>query len=270
MPNSPIADINRASFSERSVGSWYSRQQKGFGHFREERAALNWLRQNRPAINDLLDIGVGAGRTVEPLRAITKRYVGIDFSPRMVELCREKYPTDRFMAADARDLYIFQPNTFDLVFFSWNGIDYVDHDGRLMILAEVRRLLRPDGYLIFSSHNRSSKPESLWRDRPIWFLTHLPLIAWEWRHRRRLRHFESERGEYEIRNDTGNGWRMLTYYINPGHQVAQLKVAGFDNIEIFDTNGCHLRLGPIAEGADAADTQSPWLCYLCSKSTKST
>jgi SAM-dependent methyltransferase len=253
-----IADINRAGFSERTVGSRYARQQ-GFDHFLEERAALNWLQQDRPPINDLLDLGVGAGRTVEPLRAITKRYVGVDFSPAMVELCRQRYPIEQFLAADARDLYMLQAESFDLVFFSYNGIDYVDHSGRLKILSEVRRVLRSNGYFIFSSHNRAAKPESLWRDRLVWFLVHLPLIAWHWRRHLWFRRLETRKSEYEIRNDPGDGWRLLTYYIDSERQSEQLNRFGFHGIEIFDRMGHHLNSG-------AKNSQSAWLCYLCRSS----
>ena len=40
----------------------------------------------------ILDIGVGAGRTTQLLRAISRDYVGIDDSPAMVEMCRAAHP----------------------------------------------------------------------------------------------------------------------------------------------------------------------------------
>ena len=47
----------------------------------------------------------------------------------------------------------FDSNSFDLAWFSFNGIDYVATAGRVRILEEVRRILRPGGTFCFSSHN---------------------------------------------------------------------------------------------------------------------
>lgn len=44
----------------------------------------------------ILDVGVGAGRTVRALRAVSEDYLGIDYTQAMVESCRKKYPDARF------------------------------------------------------------------------------------------------------------------------------------------------------------------------------
>jgi SAM-dependent methyltransferase len=250
-----VADINRKGFSSPKVGSWYSRRTEQ-GLEDDERAALNWLLEHHGPANDLLDLGVGAGRTVEPLRSfVTKNYIGVDFSPEMIAICRERFPSVDFRIGDARDLSMFSTGSFDVVFFSFNGIDYVDQAGRLAILAEVHRVLRPGGAFVFSSHNRDARPVPLWRTRFVWFVFHLPwILAGNIRHIG-FRRFETRTEEYEILNDEGHGYRMLTYYINSGKQMEQLKRAGFHGIEIFDTAGLHL------DGTTAG--HSAWLCYLC-------
>ena len=43
---------------------------------------------------------------------------------------------------------------FDFLFGSNNVLDAVSHEDRLRALAEFRRVLRPGGMLVFSSHNR--------------------------------------------------------------------------------------------------------------------
>ena len=40
----------------------------------------------------ILDIGVGGGRTSRYLAGNASRYVGVDYAPEMVRICREKYP----------------------------------------------------------------------------------------------------------------------------------------------------------------------------------
>jgi ubiquinone/menaquinone biosynthesis C-methylase UbiE len=88
----------------------------------------------------------------------------------MIAICRERFPVMDFRLCDARNLSMFSDNSFDVVFFSFNGIDYVGHAGRLAILAEVHRVLRPDGVFWFSTHNRDVKSESLWRTKFVWSL----------------------------------------------------------------------------------------------------
>src|SRR4051794_34579063 len=73
----------------------------------------------------ILDIGVGGGRTTPHLLAISDDYVAVDYSPEMIERCRAAYPAERFVLGDARDLSRFNPGSFDLIVFSYNGIDYV-------------------------------------------------------------------------------------------------------------------------------------------------
>ena len=107
----------------------------------------------------ILDIGVGGGRTTEFLEDKASRYVGIDYSPTMVAACRRKFEKARnasFQLCDARDLSRFKDNEFDLVVFSFNGIDNLDPQGRNDALKEMRRVLKSGGYLLFSSHSTAA------------------------------------------------------------------------------------------------------------------
>jgi ubiquinone/menaquinone biosynthesis C-methylase UbiE len=52
----------------------------------------------------------------------------------------------------------FENETFDFVMFSFNGLDYLSHSDRLLALGEIRRVLKPAGLLLFSSHNAERKP----------------------------------------------------------------------------------------------------------------
>ena len=107
--------------------------------------------------DDVLDIGVGGGRTTPYLSAIARRYVGVDYSQAMVEACHEGWPELDFRNCDATDLSEFSDTTFDVVVFSFNGIDNIgDDSGRARCFAEIARVLKPDGVFIFSSHNARS------------------------------------------------------------------------------------------------------------------
>lgn len=213
-----------------------------------ERAALEVVR-DRMQGKRILDLGVGAGRTVAALTALSPEYVGVDYAPEMVAHCRAAFPGVRFEQADARALP-FADASFDLVVFSCNGISMVDHRGRLAILAEVRRLLAPDGVLLFSTCNRNSPEfESGFR---------YPAFSWSWnpakcaarvlrfgrdtllrlRNRRRFKPQEVVTSDYAIVNDIYHHYGVMLYFISLEQQLKQLALAGFRrSVTAFDLTG---------------------------------
>lgn len=114
--------------------------------------------------SSILDLGVGGGRTTPYLSSLAKHYVGIDYAREMIATCRQRFPHLQFEVGNAADLSNFSSSSFDAVVMAFNGIDYViPDDARFRALQEIRRVLKPDGILIFSSHN----PRSIWV-RPFW------------------------------------------------------------------------------------------------------
>jgi SAM-dependent methyltransferase len=102
----------------------------------------------------ILDLGVGGGRTTPWLACRASKYVGVDCGQAMVEACQAKFPELTFVVADAADLSTFADESFQAVVFAFNGIDYVlPASSRRACLGHLRRLLKPRGVLIFSSHN---------------------------------------------------------------------------------------------------------------------
>jgi SAM-dependent methyltransferase len=100
----------------------------------------------------ILDIAVGVGRTSKYLAGIASRYVGIDYAPEMLRICRSRHPRLEFLEMSATDLSLFQDKTFDAVVIAGNAIDELltDEDRRHCLL-ECWRVLRAHGVLIFSS-----------------------------------------------------------------------------------------------------------------------
>jgi SAM-dependent methyltransferase len=143
--------INRKTWSDPATVSWY-RHLEGWTDPGERAAVEQVSAEARD--KRILDLGVGGGRTVPLLRRISRDYTGIDYTGALVDACREKYPDARVLHGDARDLSRFDDGSFDLVVFSFNGIDAVNHEDRLTILREIRRVLCPGGSFLFSAHNR--------------------------------------------------------------------------------------------------------------------
>lgn len=204
----------------------------------------------------LLDIGIGGGRTTAHLVAQVKSYVGIDYSPELVSACRSRFPDADLSIGDARDLSRFGDGTFDVVLFSFNGIDYVSHEGRRRVLHGVRRVLSQGGTFVFSSHNRdyARLGKMPWQGaRPGRTMLKQSLHAVRHTGRRReMRQRELVGSDHVLINDDAHDWSLLTYYISPSDQVRQLEDAGFTDVVCFDQWG----------RPSAADSQSVWRYYL--------
>ena len=100
-----------------------------------------------------LELGCGNGTFSGPLLEARPglRLTGIDVSPRCVEMARSKwgrFTNAEFQLGDACQLP-FSPDTVDVVF--GNGVlHHLDLD---LVLPEIRRVLRPNGWLWFSEPN---------------------------------------------------------------------------------------------------------------------
>jgi len=208
----------------------------------------------------VLDLGCGAGRTAVYLSRWTDRYTAVDYSAGMLERARAWLPGVRFLECDARDMSAFGDGEFDVVFFLNNGFDSLDHEGRLRALAEIRRVLVPGGLYFFSSHNRDHRDARL---QPSLSLTVDPFLMARrivrlhrcTRNRRQNRAYEREEKEYAIINDRSHNYSLITYYMRPADQAAQLRAAGFEPLEAYCLSGESLPL-------DGTDTECPWINYV--------
>lgn len=204
----------------------------------------------------MLDIGVGGGRTTAHFLPRVGSYVGIDYSPELVGACRARFPGADVSVGDARDLSRFADDSFDLVLFSFNGIDYVSDEGRRRVLREVRRVLVQGGTFVFSTHNRDHVRlgKLPWQDaRPG--RTMLKQSAHALRHtrrRREMRRHEVVGPDHVLLNDDAHDWSLLTYYISGPDQVEQLREADFVEVTAFDQWG----------RPSAVDADSVWRHYL--------
>lgn len=207
----------------------------------------------------LLDIGIGAGRTTAYLAPKVGHYVGVDYSHGLVDAAQRLYPEAEIIWCDARDMSAFEDASFDFVNFSFNGLDSLDHLGRLQVLGEVHRVLRPAGHLMFSSHNRDYKRRGLlpWQGQFKPGRVMLKKSRMALRHHqnwRRLRKQQLERPEYALVNDEAHGYALLNYYISPAAQVRQLEATGFTDVAVYDQSG---------ELTEESSSTSIWMHYAC-------
>ena len=215
----------------------------------------------------LLDIGVGAGRTTGHLLPLCESYIGIDYSQQMLAQCRKKFPQADLQFGDARDLD-FPANSFDIVLCSFNAIDDFEHEDRLRILHEVKRVLRPQGWFIFSTHNPKRAFRSAWKmhnfawkGNPVALMTHNARELYKYyvrnynraRNKRKEVHTET----YSMINDQSYSFRLLTYFITKENQIKQLQAVGFKQSKIVSRTPEFITVDtPCAD---------PWIYYIAQK-----
>ncbi len=227
--------INREAWRARDSIKWYSRLE-GWTDPGERVATQRLAAEAKD--QPILDLGVGAGRTVPLLREISQDYTAIDYTPELVAACLEKYPDARVFEGDARDLSRFADASFALVVFSFNGIDAVNPQGRMKVLLEAHRVLRPGGVFLFSAHNQRG-PGHGERLKLGFRLTRNPFkLAWRVlcalknaartiSNYRRYSNLNQHRDGYSIMNAAAHHHGIVIHYVTVEKQCEQLAAAGF-------------------------------------------
>jgi SAM-dependent methyltransferase len=203
-----------------------------------------------PRLSDLamLDLGVGGGRTTAEFAPLVGRYVGIDFSPKMIEVCRARYGAighASFAVCDVREMSMLDDGAFDFVLFSHNGLDAVgDVDTRANVLAEIRRVCARGGLLAFSAHNLNWVDDELSLAKQIRVRAAsrpLPVAAVKGvAHGALWRTMNPSTGGLDeaLLVDERHGRKLISHvYIRPSRQVVQLEELGFEDVRVFDVPG---------------------------------
>jgi len=233
-----------------------------------ERTLLELLQQKMPHPR-ILDIAVGAGRTTSYFAPIASEYVGIDYSPEMIEACHKRFGSRfsnaRFSVLDMRTLDSFEDNSFDFILISYNAISALQHEERLHVFKEMSRICSDEGQLYFSAHNsqglhRLFSFSALLKD--ISFL-HPQITYWnirKWFLRRiknpLLTYSRSLHSRYAMINDGAEDFRLCMYYVKPSEQVSQLS-SYFNKVQVFSAEGLEITSQDKLLKAD-----DPWLFYL--------
>jgi SAM-dependent methyltransferase len=221
----------------------------------------------------ILDIGVGGGRTAPLMAELSANYRGIDYTPDMVEVARRRFPTLCFHEMDARRMS-FADESFDLVAFSYNGIDSVDLAGRLDILRQVHRVLLPGGYFVFSALNRQGPAHGehwpdfrVFRDAglsPARLPRALARFAQGGINWLRFRLVTRAETDVAIGNVSAHNFGLITLFTSIGAQIRQLHECGFAVEAIIEPDGRHIA----PDGSEHTD--APWCHFVARKEVRAT
>jgi ubiquinone/menaquinone biosynthesis C-methylase UbiE len=250
-----IMDPNKEAFEREDIVKLY---RNAFYLDKAELVLLCKLEDKLKSMK-MLDIGVGGGRTTYFFASRVAGYTGIDYSENMIKASKERFPKERFLVCDVRNMDIFDDGSFDLVLFSFNGPDYLSHEDRLKALKEIKRVCRQGGMFFFSTHNLTHIDEIFrfkWSISLIFTLLNIRkyILLRMKNNKKRFMNMK-----YAIVIDGTHNFKIASYYILPDEQVNQLSDLGFKDIKIFSS------LHGLEMENNFDDTKEPWLHYLCTK-----
>lgn len=126
---------------------------------RSGRAAYDAIAAHVPVgdVEAVLDFGCGCGRVTRYWSDSPGVVCGSDVSDKAIEWCRRNLPFARFERNGLAPPLVFDDESFDLVY----GLSVFTHltaDLQLAWRDELRRVLRPGGLLLLTTHGRSYLP----------------------------------------------------------------------------------------------------------------
>lgn len=188
---------------------------------------------------NMLDMGIGAGRTTRHFAPLVKTYRGIDYAEGMIRLVHKKFPgtfpNAIYEVADAGHMPHFPDNSFNFCLFSFNGLDANPLSERMAGLSEIYRVMVPGGYFFFCTHNlqaidvifkidRTKNPVKLGYSIFKVILLHLLLGPVK----------KLKQKDHIYIRDAAHLFRVKHMYNTPAEAIRQLKEVGFSEIRMFN------------------------------------
>jgi len=170
-------DFIRKSFTTKKTVSDYTKAVKKIGLWESEKTMINkYFNPEKP----ILDIGCGAGRTTIGLYKLGYHLIeGLDLSEAMIvqarRISKDLNYIITFRVGDAVCLD-YDDETFEAALFSFNGIMQIPgRENRVKVLKEIKRILKTEGYFLFTTHDRevSKEYESFWKEEKKKWSLHL-------------------------------------------------------------------------------------------------
>jgi len=146
------ATLKNAQQYDLHAEAWEAAMPTNVGHKHLEKPAVESLLPDTLAGQDVLCIGVGSGEELTALLARHPRHItALDISSALLKLAaaRHPHPTITYQQMDMSALNL-PDSSYDLVYSSL-VLHYADDWDP--VLAQIHRVLRPGGTLLFSTHH---------------------------------------------------------------------------------------------------------------------
>ncbi len=164
-PEAQVLAVPPAELIQRVAGDsnseWFLRS--GRTSVRELERTLAIAGRTLDSFESLLDFGCGCGRMLRWMEPLTRGGAlhGTDIDPEGVAWCQAHLPFARCTVNDADPPLPFGDASFDLV-FNHSVFTHIDERRQDRWLTELRRVTRPGGLLVLSTHGLAVLPD----DRP--------------------------------------------------------------------------------------------------------
>ena len=158
-------------------------------------------------LGSVLDFGCGCGRVTRWWDGFDGEVAGSDLSGPAVEWCRANLPFARFEVNGLEPPLAFADESFDLV-YALSVFTHLTAELQLAWRDELRRVLRPGGLLLVTTHGRSYLPRLAPAERAAY-----------------------ERGELVVRWGDTVGTNLCSAY-HPERYIRDVFAAGFAFVEL--------------------------------------
>ena len=122
--------------------------------------------------SSILDIGCGSGAPVAKY-LIDQGFAvdGVDSSPTLIALCRERFPQRSWHLADMRDLSL--QRAFDGL-LAWDSFFHLTHDDQRRMFPIFKRHASPRAALMFTSGTSHGEATGSYRGEPLYHASLAP------------------------------------------------------------------------------------------------
>jgi SAM-dependent methyltransferase len=113
----------------------------------------------------VLDFGCGCGRTARHWQNLGLDLHGCDYNPELVRWCQDNLPFIRAVVNKPAPPSPYPPDTFDVV-YAISILTHLTERSQLGWLDDWRRILKPGGLLLFTTHGDWHRPRLGAKDGP--------------------------------------------------------------------------------------------------------
>ena len=126
-----------------------SKYQEVYGHCQDHIQFVHQALELLAPHASVLDVGCGSGEPTARMVAASGRNIhGIDFSPKMISLCRNQVPNGTFEVADVLE---YQPaSPFDAAMATFSLLNF-SHEQMTSLFAKFYGWINPHGYLFIGT-----------------------------------------------------------------------------------------------------------------------